>query len=162
MSVTKILWGQITVVLVIMLLTTWGATQWTVAAWLSAPARPALVRTGARCPHLSSSRLLLVVVRLRCLCAGIFRRRGMRRGVRRDHFYRGCIRDVRETETAATYGSARWAKQPDISAAGLAGSDGVMLGRIEGHYLRHNGPEHVLCFARPDPARASALLCPPS
>ena len=31
MSVTKILWGQITVVLVIVLLTTWGATQWT--AW---------------------------------------------------------------------------------------------------------------------------------
>ena len=31
MSATKILWGQITVVFLIVLSTTWGATQWT--AW---------------------------------------------------------------------------------------------------------------------------------
>ncbi len=31
MSATKILWGQITTVFLIVLLTTWGATQWT--AW---------------------------------------------------------------------------------------------------------------------------------
>ena len=31
MSATKILWGQITTVFLIVLLTTWGATHWT--AW---------------------------------------------------------------------------------------------------------------------------------
>ncbi len=31
MSATKILWGQILTVLLIVLMTTWGATQWT--AW---------------------------------------------------------------------------------------------------------------------------------
>jgi type IV secretion system protein VirD4 len=31
MSATRILWGQITVVLILVLVTTWAATQWT--AW---------------------------------------------------------------------------------------------------------------------------------
>ena len=141
MSVTKILWGQITVVLVIVLLTTWGATQWT--AWrlgyqlqLGQPwfelARgvpiylppaffwwwyaydayaPEIFVEGA-CVAASGGIISIVVA----FAMSVWR--------------------ARETETAATYGSARWAKQPDISAAGLAGSDGVMLGRIEGHYLK--------------------------
>jgi type IV secretion system protein VirD4 len=29
MSATKILWGQITIVLAVVLITVWGATQWT-------------------------------------------------------------------------------------------------------------------------------------
>jgi type IV secretion system protein VirD4 len=29
----------------------------------------------------------------------------------------------------------------------MLGSDGVVLGRYRGAYLRHDGPEHVLCFA---------------
>ena len=33
------------------------------------------------------------------------------------------------------------------SAAGLLGPDGVVLGRLIEGYLRHDGPEHVLCFA---------------
>ncbi len=32
MSATKILWGQVTTVLLIVLLTLWGATQWTAHA----------------------------------------------------------------------------------------------------------------------------------
>lgn len=34
-----------------------------------------------------------------------------------------------------------------MAAAGLLGADGVVLGRLEQDYLRHDGPEHVLCFA---------------
>ena len=37
-----------------------------------------------------------------------------------------------------------------MEAAGLLGSDGVVLGKLDQDYLRHDGPEHVLCFA-PDP-----------
>ena len=35
----------------------------------------------------------------------------------------------------------------EVSAARLLGLNGVMLGRLGPDYLRHDGPEHVLCFA---------------
>ena len=67
---------------------------------------------------------------------------------------------AREAETAATYGSARWANQLDIRRAGLTGADGVILGRIEGQYLRHVGPEHVLCFAPTRSGKGVGLVVP--
>ena len=50
------------------------------------------------------------------------------------------------------HGSARWADLKDIKAASLLGNDGVYVGgwrdkRGHLHYLRHNGPEHVLLYA---------------
>ena len=54
---------------------------------------------------------------------------------------------AREAKSVTTYGSARWATPREIRAAGLLKPDGVVLGRIQGQYLRHDGPEHVLCFA---------------
>jgi len=54
---------------------------------------------------------------------------------------------AREARHVTTYGSARWADAREIRRAGLLGPDGVVLGRFDGRYLRHNGPEHVLCFA---------------
>jgi type IV secretion system protein VirD4 len=50
------------------------------------------------------------------------------------------------------HGSARWADMKDIKAASLIGNDGVYVGGWRDksghlHYLRHNGPEHVLCYA---------------
>lgn len=59
---------------------------------------------------------------------------------------------ARDAETAATYGSARWAVPSEIRAAGLTAPAGVVLGRYERDYLRHDGPEHLLCFA-PTPIR---------
>ena len=67
---------------------------------------------------------------------------------------------AREAETAATYGSARWASQLEIRSAGLAGADGVILGRFEGLYLRHDGPEHVLCFAPTRSGKGVGLVVP--
>ena len=52
MSATKILWGQILCVLAIVLVTTWGATQWT--AWR-------LVRSRRLAGLLSPVHLLVVV-----------------------------------------------------------------------------------------------------
>jgi type IV secretion system protein VirD4 len=53
----------------------------------------------------------------------------------------------RERHGASTFGTARWATQREIRAAGLLGDDGVFLGRYGDRYLRHAGPEHVLGFA---------------
>ena len=54
---------------------------------------------------------------------------------------------ARETKNVETYGSARWADGKEVKAAGLLGPDGVVLGKLDHAYLRHDGPEHVLCFA---------------
>src|SRR3546814_2022673 len=53
---------------------------------------------------------------------------------------------AREIRNAETFGTARWATAKEIRGAGLLGDDGVVLGRFERDYLRHDGPEHVLCF----------------
>src|SRR5208283_1817614 len=50
------------------------------------------------------------------------------------------------------HGSARWADRRDIKAAGLLKNNGVYVGAWcdkngKIHYLRHAGPEHVLCYA---------------
>jgi type IV secretion system protein VirD4 len=66
----------------------------------------------------------------------------------------------REARFATTYGSARWARAGDASRAGLLGPDGVVLGRFGGRYLRHNGAEHVLCFAPTRSGKGVGLVTP--
>ncbi|MCP5412096.1 MAG: conjugal transfer protein TraG [Alphaproteobacteria bacterium] len=67
---------------------------------------------------------------------------------------------ARENKRITTYGSARWAEAPEIRQAGLLANDGVMLGRWQGAYLRHNGPEHVLCFAPTRSGKGVGLVVP--
>ena len=162
MSSTKVLWGQTCIVLSIVLLTVWAATQW--VAWrlgfqprLGEPwfeliggipvylppaffwwwyaydaYAPRIFLQGA-CIAASGGIISIVVA----FAMSIWR--------------------AREAKTAATYGSARWAAASELRAAQLMDQDGVVLGRFGRHYLRHNGPEHVLCFAPTGAAGASAL-----
>ena len=79
------------------------------------------------------------------------------------------------------HGSARWANRADIQAAGLmprtrtlwqallgkqgAASAGVYVGAWldkhgRQHYLRHNGPEHVLCYAPTRSGKGVGLVVP--
>ena len=79
------------------------------------------------------------------------------------------------------HGSARWADVDDIRAAGLlprewsvlqmlrrqppAASTGVYVGawvdkRGRQHYLRHDGPEHVLCYAPTRSGKGVGLVVP--
>ncbi len=75
MSATKILWGQILTVLLIVLAAIWGATQY--VAWsLGFQAQLGAPWFAARGSDLLPAGLLLVVVLFRCLCAGgVFRAR---------------------------------------------------------------------------------------
>lgn len=67
---------------------------------------------------------------------------------------------AREAKKVTTYGSARWAIPDEIRAAGLLGADGVMLGLFGDNYLRHDGPEHVLCFAPTRSGKGVGLVVP--
>ena len=67
---------------------------------------------------------------------------------------------AREVKRATTYGSARWANEREIRKAGLLHTDGVLLGRWHAAYLRHHGPEHVLCFAPTRSGKGVGLVVP--
>ena len=165
MSTTRILWGQITLVCLIVLITIWAATQW--VAWklgyqaqLGPPwfelgqGRPVYVPPAffwwwyaydAYAPH--------VFVEGACIAAS--------GGVMSIAVAFGMsVWRAREAKTAATYGSARWAIRREIDSAGLLRPDGVVLGRFERSYLRHDGPEHVLCFAPTRSGKGVGLVIP--
>jgi type IV secretion system protein VirD4 len=64
------------------------------------------------------------------------------------------------TKRAETFGSARWASEKEIRRAGLFSEDGVVLGCHGPRYLRHDGPEHVLCFAPTRSGKGVGLVLP--
>ena len=67
---------------------------------------------------------------------------------------------AREAQNVITYGSARWAQPDEVRAAGLLVPDGVLLGKLGRDYLRHDGPEHVLCFAPTRSGKGVGLVVP--
>ena len=64
------------------------------------------------------------------------------------------------------HGSARWSSKKDIERAGLLNNDGVYVGAWLNpknrhlHYLRHAGPEHVLCYAPTSSGKGVGLVIP--
>src|SRR6202163_297478 len=165
MSATRILWGQILVVLAIVLATTWAATQW--VAWklgyqpqLGQPwfevfsGMPVYLPPAffwwwyaydAYAPHVFVEGAYIAA-------SGGFISIAVAIGM--------SVWRAREAKIAATYGSARWASPIEIRAAGLAAPDGVVLGKFERDYLRHDGPEHVLCFAPTRSGKGVGLVVP--
>jgi len=164
MSATKILWGQILTVFLIILVTTWAATQY--VAWelgfqaqLGTPwfrlagwavyYPPAIFWWWyfyeAYAPEVFAKGGLIAA-------SGGFIAIAVAIGM--------SVWRAREARNAETYGSARWAKPQEVKAAGLLDPDGVVLGRYEGSYLRHDGPEHVLCFAPTRSGKGVGLVVP--
>ncbi len=164
MPATRVLWSQIIVVLLIVLVTIWAATQWT--AWrlgfqsqLGSPwfdlaglpfyPPPALFWWwyfyDAYAPHVfleggaiaASGGLIAIAA---AIAMSIWR--------------------AREAKDVHTYGSARWAECDEIERAGLLVNDGVVLGRYDDAYLRHDGAEHVLCFAPTRSGKGVGLVVP--
>lgn len=59
------------------------------------------------------------------------------------------------------HGSARWAEEEEVRHAGLMTDEGVFVGGWKGdggkcRYLRHDGNQHILCFA---PTRSGKGVC---
>ena len=160
----RILWGQITVVLTIVLITTWAATQWTAwrlgfqpqlgSPWFELVGWPIYYPPvffwwwfsyDAYAPAIFSEGAIIAASGgFIAIAAAILM---------------SIIRS-REARNVATYGSARWAEDKEIRSAGLLGPDGVLLGRYDRDYLRHDGPEHVLCFAPTRSGKGVGLVVP--
>lgn len=164
MQATKLLWLPIIVIAVVVMMTIWGATQWVAfrlayqpvlgEPWFMIGAWPVYHPPAffwwwfffdAYARHIfyegaviaASGGIIAVVT---SVCLAIIR--------------------AREAQRVDTYGSARWADRRDIQSAGLLGPDGVVLGKLDRHYLRHDGPEHVLCFAPTRSGKGVGLVVP--
>ncbi len=164
MPATKVLWGQIVVVFSIVLMTTWGATQWT--AWRLAY-QFELGRPWTEIGHFPvypppaffwwwfsfDAYAPGIFVEGACIAAsGGFIAAAIAIAM--------SVWRAREARESQTYGSARWASEDEIRAAGLFAPDGVMLGRLERAYVRHDGPEHVLCYAPTRSGKGVGLVVP--
>ncbi|WP_266064538.1 conjugal transfer protein TraG [Brucella intermedia] len=164
MSATRVLWGQIAVVLLIVLIAVWSATQWVAwrlgfqpqlgSPWFELTGQPFYPPPAlfwwwyfydAYAPNVfleggaiaASGGLIAIAV---VIFMSIWR--------------------AREAKDVKTFGSARWAERDEIANAGLLGDDGVVLGRYEHEYLRHDGAEHVLCFAPTRSGKGVGLVVP--
>jgi type IV secretion system protein VirD4 len=165
MSSTKVLWGQICVVLSVVVLTMWAATQW--VAWklgfqpqLGSPWHVLPGGTPVYPPpaffwwwYAYDAYAPRIFLQGACIAAsgGI---------ISIIIAFAMSIWRAREARTAATYGSARWAAASEVRASHLTSPDGVVLGRFGRNYLRHNGPEHVLCFAPTRSGKGVGLVIP--
>lgn len=164
MSATKILWGQILTVLLIVLAAIWGATQyvaWSLgfqaqlgAPWFALLGLPVYYPPAffwwwyffdAYAPEVFFRGALIAA-------SGGFLSIAFAIAL--------SVWRAREASRVETYGSARWAEREEVRAAGLLGTDGVVLGRYERDYLRHDGPEHVLCFAPTRSGKGVGLVVP--
>ncbi|MGD9471706.1 MAG: conjugal transfer protein TraG [Novosphingobium sp.] len=164
MSATKILWGQLFAVFLFVLLGIWSATQWTAGAlahqpelgapwfmfgpwpiyrpydffwwWFAYDAyAPKIFETGALIAVSGGFAGIVVAIAM-----SVWR--------------------AREIKNAETYGSARWADEKEVRKAKLFRDDGVVLGQLGKRYLRHDGPEHVLCFAPTRSGKGVGLVIP--
>jgi type IV secretion system protein VirD4 len=164
MTPTKLLIGQILVVLTIIALSVWGATQWAAAQLAYQPelGSPWFVAFGQPVYHpwsifpwwFSFDAYAPVVFDE----AGAIAAAGGFIGCGVAIF--GSLWRARQSNKLTTYGSARWATHKDIKAAKLLGEHGVALGQIGGHDLRHDGPEHVMAFAPTRSGKGVGLVVP--
>jgi type IV secretion system protein VirD4 len=164
MQGTSVLFGQVLTVFGIVVLGTWGATQWTAAQlgyqlrlgtpwfdflgvpiyhpwrlfewwyWFEAYAPRVFLRGGTIA---ATSGLIACCV---AIAMSIWR--------------------ARQSKLVTTYGSARWAVFGEIRKAGLSNLTGVFLGSKDGNYLRHDGPEHVMAFAPTRSGKGVGLVIP--
>jgi len=164
MTPTKLLIGQILIVLAIMVLGVWAATQW---AALMLAYQPELGVPWFRLGDLPLYRPWALFgwwYHYEAYAPEVFDRAGALAGA---SGFLGCAAAVggslwraRQSSLVTTYGSARWASEAEVGSAGLFGDAGVFLGALRGRYLRHDGPEHVMAFAPTRSGKGVGLVVP--
>jgi type IV secretion system protein VirD4 len=164
MNATKILWGQIILVCAVVVGFVWGATEWT--AWQLA-FQPQLGHpwfTLFGWPVYQPPAFFWWWFGYDAYAHEIFVTGGFIAGAGGVAAFVVAVAmsvwRAREVKKVTTYGSARWAEGREIRKAGLLHPDGVLLGLWRGAYLRHHGPEHVLCFAPTRSGKGVGLVVP--
>ena len=164
MTPTKLLLGQIVIVLGIVLASLSLAAQWTAAALGYQPqlGRPWTVFAGM--PLYEPWRFFVWWFEFDAYAPDVFVRGAMVAGsggvLGALAAMIGSLWRARQAKLVTTYGSARWATPRDLKQSGLLGAAGVFLGRADDHYLRHDGPEHVMAFAPTRSGKGVGLVIP--
>lgn len=164
MTPTKLLIGQILVVLAIIVASIWIATQWAAAALAHQPQLGPAWFTIWEVPIYRPWSIFPWWYHFDAYAPIVFDEAG---AIAAAGGFVGCgaaifgsIWRARQASNVTTYGSARWATRKEIAAAGLFGDGGVSLGRIGARYLRHDGPEHVMAFAPTRSGKGVGLVVP--
>jgi type IV secretion system protein VirD4 len=164
LTATKILWGQIFIVFAIVLATMWFATQWTAwrlgyqlqlgPPWFEIGGAPIYLPPAFFWwwYHYDAYAPRVFIEGAAIAASGGFTSIGVSIVM--------SVWRAREAKNVTTYGSARWATRSEVRAAGLLNPDGVILGCLARDYLRHDGPEHVLCFAPTRSGKGVGLVIP--
>ncbi len=164
MSPQSILIGQIAIVFVTIVCGVWIATQWVAAQFAyDAYLGPAwfIIRDQ---PVYYPWRLFEWWYAFDAYAPGIFLKGGMIASG--SGFVAALVAAIgsvwrgRQAKNLTTYGSSRWAAHKDLAKAGMLSPSGVFLGRFDDHYLRHDGPEHVLTFAPTRSGKGVGLVVP--
>ncbi|MGB3469293.1 MAG: conjugal transfer protein TraG [Erythrobacter sp.] len=164
MSATRILWGQIIVVLTLTLAGVWAATQWVAHALGYQPGLGDTWFTLSGMPVYPPYAIFWWWFSYEAYAPRIFETGGMiaaSGGLVSVAVAIGIsVWRAREIRNSATFGSARWADRLEIVRAGLLDGKGVVIGQHQRRYLRHDGPEHVLCFAPTRSGKGVGLVVP--
>ena len=164
MTPTKLLIGQILIVSAIVIGALWFATQWA-AAELGHQPRLGPAWFSVSCyPFYLPWRLFEWWYAYEAYAPAVFNRAGaIAAGGGLLGFMVAVIGSLwraRQSRLVTTYGSSRWATSREIDRAGLFQPKGVFLGKLKGRYLRHHGPEHVMCFAPTRSGKGVGLVIP--
>ena len=164
MSGSRVLWGAIFSVAATVLLGIWAATQWTAAALAYQPELGAPLGQILGWPIYPPYALFWWWFSFDAYAPHIFDTAGL---IAAGSGFASVAVAVgmslwraRDFKKLDTYGSARWAGQAELRAAHLLDDQGAVLGRWQNKYLRHDGPEHVLCFAPTRSGKGVGLVVP--
>jgi len=143
MTQSKVLIGQALLVISIIILSLWGATQWTADQFGFQNRLGSPWFTVADTKFYYPWRIFQWWYAYEPYAPHIFRKAGFLAG---GGGLAGEVTAIlmsvwraRLQKNVTTYGSARWGTRKDLDAAGLLKSEGVFLGRWKEHYLRHKG-----------------------
>jgi type IV secretion system protein VirD4 len=164
MTPTRVLIGQIVIVLAIVIAASWIATEW--AAWhlafqwrLGVPWLRFL-----RFPVYYPWRVFEWWYAYEAYAPNVFNTAGVIAAsgglLGAASAVVGSVWRARQSRVVTTYGSARWASLREVTGAGLTRSAGIVLGQLGPQYLRHEGPEHVMAFAPTRSGKGVGLVVP--
>ena len=164
MSGTRILWGQIAAVMFVVVVGVWGATQWTAAALGYQPELGAPMGVAFGHPVYPPPAIFWWWFSYEAYAPEVFETGGLIAAASGLVAVAAAIAmsvwRARELKRTETFGSARWADRAEVAGAKLLGNHGAVLGHYEQSYLRHDGPEHVLCFAPTRSGKGVGLVIP--